>query len=192
MVARPPRQISLEQLSIASPCSAKWDDMTGDERRRLCEDCGLHVHNISGMSQGEAEHFLTEVVANVSNGKRVCVRMYKRADGTVLTKNCPVGLAAIRSRAWAGIRRVAAVATVAIVAVFALRREEANAAMQRSNRWAIPVSVCRSVRPFSWISEKLGKERPWLRGQFISGVVMLPPPPTPVDHAKSLLEEPKQ
>lgn len=84
--------ISLEQIAIASPCTASWDDMSGDEKRRLCAQCGLHVHNLSAMTREEAE-----ALVGGAEG-RLCVRLYRRADGTVLTRDCPVGLARARER----------------------------------------------------------------------------------------------
>ncbi len=82
----------LNNIKIASPCSADWDEMMGNERRRFCGDCKLNVYNLSGMSQREAENLL------LNSEGRLCVRFYKRADGTILTKDCPVGWQAIRQR----------------------------------------------------------------------------------------------
>ena len=45
----------LERVSIASPCTARWEDMRGDERRRHCGSCRLQVYNLSGMSRADAE-----------------------------------------------------------------------------------------------------------------------------------------
>lgn len=66
--------------------------MIGTERRRFCGDCQLNVYNLSGMSQREAENLLTN-----SEG-RLCVRFFRRADGTILTKDCPVGWQAVKRR----------------------------------------------------------------------------------------------
>lgn len=82
----------LENLKIAKPCPANWDAMTGDERVRFCGQCKLHVYNLSGMTRTQAEDLLSKTEGSV------CVRLYKRADGTVLTQDCPVGLAALRRR----------------------------------------------------------------------------------------------
>jgi hypothetical protein len=82
----------LSNLKIASPCSADWNEMVGDNRKRFCGDCKLNVYNLSGMSKVEAENLLTN-----ADG-RVCVRFYQRADGTVLTENCPVGWAKVKQR----------------------------------------------------------------------------------------------
>jgi hypothetical protein len=77
----------LDRISIASPCSANWDQMQGDDRRRFCADCKLHVHDLSRMTADEAITLLHD-----AGRQRVCVRLYRRADGTVLTRDCPVGL----------------------------------------------------------------------------------------------------
>jgi hypothetical protein len=44
------------------------------------------------MSRSEAEDFIAR-----SEG-RVCIRYYRRKDGTIITENCPVGLRALRKR----------------------------------------------------------------------------------------------
>lgn len=44
---------------IAKPCPANWDDMQGDDKRRFCEHCQLHVHNLSAMPLKEQREVLT-------------------------------------------------------------------------------------------------------------------------------------
>jgi hypothetical protein len=83
----------LDNIHIASPCSANWDEMFGDDRKRFCGDCKLNVYNLSDMTRRDAENLIID-----SEG-RLCVRFYRRADGTILTKNCPVGWAAVKRRA---------------------------------------------------------------------------------------------
>jgi len=82
----------LKHAKVASPCSADWEGMIGDARRRFCGQCELNVYNLSEMSRREAEDLI-----NRTEG-RLCVRFYRRADGTVLTKDCPIGLRAIRRK----------------------------------------------------------------------------------------------
>ena len=82
----------LENVRIASPCSADWNEMYGDERMRFCGQCRLNVYNLSGMTRYDAEHLL-----RLSEG-RLCVRYYQRPDGTILTKDCPVGWARVKER----------------------------------------------------------------------------------------------
>jgi hypothetical protein len=80
----------LENIKIASPCSADWNAMTGNERRRFCGECKLNVYNLSGMTRYDAENLL-----RVSEG-RLCVRYFRRTDGTILTADCPVGWAKVK------------------------------------------------------------------------------------------------
>ena len=83
----------LEHVKVAAPCPADWERMVGDERVRYCNKCSLHVYNLSGMTRREAEALVTGAES------RLCVRFYRRPDGTILTRNCPVGLSALRRRA---------------------------------------------------------------------------------------------
>jgi hypothetical protein len=82
----------LNNIKIASPCSADWNEMYGNERKRFCGDCKLNVFNLSGMTRSDAENLL------MNSEGRVCVRYFQRADGTILTADCPVGWAKVRQR----------------------------------------------------------------------------------------------
>lgn len=90
----------LEKIKIASPCSADWNEMYGDDKRRFCGQCRLNVYYLPGMSRQEVENFL------LRSEDRVCVRLYERADGTFIPEDCPVGFAAARLR----VRRIATAA----------------------------------------------------------------------------------
>lgn len=83
----------LSNVKVASPCPADWDRMIGDERVRFCGQCQLNVFNLSAMTRDQAE----SVIAGAEG--RLCVRFYRRKDGSILTQDCPVGLRAIRQRA---------------------------------------------------------------------------------------------
>jgi hypothetical protein len=80
----------LDNVQVAKPCSADWGKMPGDARVRHCCECQLGVYNLSEMTRPEAEAFLRKATG------RVCIRIYRRADGTVITRDCPKGLAAVR------------------------------------------------------------------------------------------------
>jgi hypothetical protein len=82
----------LNNIKIASPCSADWNQMIGNERKRFCGSCKLNVYNLSDMSKIEAESFL------MASEGRVCVKFFKRVDGTILTKDCPVGWAKVKQK----------------------------------------------------------------------------------------------
>ena len=86
------RKSPLDTIRIAKPCTESWQEMSGDDRQRHCAKCDLNVFNISGMTREEAETLLRE-----ANG-RVCVRLFRRPDGTVITRDCPEGVARQRRR----------------------------------------------------------------------------------------------
>ena len=75
----PTRLVQLEGLKIATPCPASWADMTGDDRTRYCQQCQLHVHDLSAMTRAEGEALVA------SSTGRLCTRMTRRPDGTIVT-----------------------------------------------------------------------------------------------------------
>ena len=82
----------LPNIRVASPCSADWAAMTGDDRVRACADCNKNVYNLSEMTREEAEALI------VAKEGRLCVRYFQRKDGTILLKDCVVGVAQKRKR----------------------------------------------------------------------------------------------
>jgi hypothetical protein len=82
----------LDGVKIASPCTASWDEMKGDDRVRFCGGCEKNVYNLSAMGREEAESLLRAKEGNL------CARLYRRADGTVITADCPVGAKRVRRR----------------------------------------------------------------------------------------------
>jgi len=72
--------------------------MCGNERIRFCGECQLNVYNISEMSKAQAEQLIGQAEG------RLCVRYYRRKDGSIITQNCPVGLRALKRR----VSRIAA------------------------------------------------------------------------------------
>jgi len=78
----------LDKIEVATPCSASWEDMQGDERVRFCGACSLNVYNLSAMTREDAAKLV------IATEGRMCARFMRRLDGTVLTEDCPVGLAA--------------------------------------------------------------------------------------------------
>lgn len=99
----------LNNIKIASPCSADWNAMIGDNKKRFCGECKLNVYNLSGMTKDEAENLIIEKEG------RLCVRFYRRSDGTVLTQDCPVGWAKVKR----SISRTFAATISLIVGLFA-------------------------------------------------------------------------
>jgi Carboxypeptidase regulatory-like domain len=97
----------LENLRIAAPCPAEWNKMEGDERVRFCHLCQKSVYDVSALTRRQAEALLRK------NGTTICTVIYRRQDGTVLTQDCPFGLAAIRRR----FARIAGAAFSAMLSV---------------------------------------------------------------------------
>ncbi len=107
----------LDDVAIASPCKERWQDMVGDERVRFCGKCDKNVYNVVAMTRHDAERLIEE------HEGRVCLRLYRRRDGTVLTSDCPVGIRRKR------VTRIAAAALAlggAGLAITALQAESAS------------------------------------------------------------------
>jgi hypothetical protein len=97
----------LENVHIATPCDASWADMQGDSDVRFCTSCSKNVYNLSMMSREEAE-----AVLRAGSGNDLCVRLFRRTDGTVLTEDCPVAVR--RRRFWRRAKTIAAGGLIAL------------------------------------------------------------------------------
>jgi hypothetical protein len=149
----------LEDIQVATPCSASWDAMRGNARSRFCRDCGLRVYDLSGMSRPEAEDLVRRTEG------RLCVSFYRRQDGTILTKDCPIGLRAMAGHSL-GLILGAAGALAAIFVGSLLVSEEypRSGSALRAGR----ISVFGAL--MEWID---------LRPRRTTGVVCRPLPPPP-------------
>jgi hypothetical protein len=106
MLAEAQRRASLPVLDnvyIAAPCDAAWNDMAGDDRVRHCKQCDKNVYNLSAMTRDEAQALIARTEG------RLCGRYFQRADGSILTSDCSVG---VRRR-----RRVVVLATGIVTVV---------------------------------------------------------------------------
>ncbi|MBS1797475.1 MAG: carboxypeptidase regulatory-like domain-containing protein [Acidobacteria bacterium] len=134
------RKIDLDRIRIAAPCFVPWDAMTGDARVRHCDACRMNVYNIAELTRPEAETLIAG-----HEGRRLCLRLFKRADGTVITKDCPVGLRAYRKK----IARLAGAALTMILGLFSASYG------QKDDKKAIDASkleITRTVREQSVLS----------------------------------------
>jgi hypothetical protein len=85
----------LANIRVASPCSADWNTMTpvnGEDRVRECGSCNKNVYSLSDMTREEAEQLIL-----AKNGN-LCVRYFQRKDGTILLKDCEIGVSKKRKR----------------------------------------------------------------------------------------------
>lgn len=140
------------KTTIASPCSESWDDMAGDDRMRFCNRCRLNVFNLSAMSGEEAEALMNR------QGGPPCIRFYRRKDGTVMTRDCPVG--------WR--RKMAIRLTVAATVLFGLVLAAIAFGSEHGGRAEWP----------DWIQAFLDRLDPQPRG-VVMGKPPAPPPPGP-------------
>ena len=160
--------IQLDDIRVATPCNALWDNMQGNDTVRFCQTCSKNVYNLSEMSRADAE-----VLVREKEGK-LCVRFYRRADGTLLTDNCPIGLRMVRRQLkWLGAG-VAALAASGI-AIFGGGAGRSEPVAQ--SRPTPPFSALRDVQPFqtliSWINPAAMAAGPPIAGG------ICPPPSTP-------------
>jgi hypothetical protein len=86
------RSINEDEIRVASPCHARWEDMGGDEQARFCRQCSKNVFNLSAMTRVQIADLIRE-----KEGK-FCGRFYRRADGRMLTADCPSRLRQMRER----------------------------------------------------------------------------------------------
>lgn len=100
-------QEQINNIRIATPCSADWDSMDGDERKRFCQACKLNVYNVAELSPKEVGDLLS-----TSRGGRVCMQIYRRRDGTVITRDCPVAVQRVKKAFKRGVAAIAGLGTM--------------------------------------------------------------------------------
>jgi hypothetical protein len=83
----------LAKVVITEKCGVDWENMSGDDRTRFCNQCNLNVHNLSAMNEREAAEVL-----NRRKFERTCIYLYERPDGSVKVDNCPRILRKTRNR----------------------------------------------------------------------------------------------
>lgn len=161
----------LQRIQIASPCPVRWDDMQpcGDDRKRHCAQCDLDVYNIAGMSETEAEALLRASFDQDGTPRhRLCAQIYRRADGTVLTKDCPVGVAALRAKARRATVRIAAALGITSLVAYAAAAEQRN------------IGSLIGCQPFTALAGLVGRQSAAPVPMPLGGVVAMPPmPPSP-------------
>lgn len=146
----------LNSVAIATPCPASWDDMEGDGRVRFCSQCQQSVYNVAELSRSEATALIDR------NSGQLCLRLFRRADGTVMTRDCPVGV-------WRAARRkLAAVVGVWVFLVLL------SFAWFTGRAGAVRVARQHVQTVKNWIDPR----PPCVTGEMIpqTGVVPAPPP----------------
>jgi hypothetical protein len=108
--------IDVDEIRVASPCHARWDDMDGNERARFCRQCSKNVFNLSAMTRVQIETLIRE-----KEGK-FCGRFYRRPDGRMLTADCPSRLRRLRER----MARIGGVLCALVVSVVGCSSRQTN------------------------------------------------------------------
>jgi hypothetical protein len=164
----------LANVRVASPCVARWADMTGDDRARFCAQCQKSVYNLSEMTAEDAADLIRK-----KEGK-LCVRFYQRADGTVLTADCPVGAGALMRR----VKRLIAIGVGMLVPALAAPLWFHSPGPKPSTRnklyqkWDATLLAIRN-----WVNPPPPTPPPVAPGRFTMGDVYLAPPQMPAPRA---------
>lgn len=148
----------LQNIEVAAPCSADWNEMTGNDRVRFCGDCKLNVYNLSAMTATEVQGLIRETEG------RLCGRFYRRPDGTILTQDCPKGLRAIVRRRLVGIAGRIGAAVVFLAGLVGAAR----LASEGGNSSGATNALITKIR--LWFNPA---------PPVIMGEIMCPPPPMP-------------
>ena len=136
---------SLDVIQVPNPCPEKWATMRGDDEVRHCDVCEKNVYNLSAMSTARAEALLEE------REGRVCVRFYRRADGTVSTVDCaPIRFAKLRQAARRTMIGAAAMFVALLGLVTSLGLFRASGLME----W-VESSAIGEIAKSSWIEPEI-------------------------------------
>jgi hypothetical protein len=124
----------LDSIKVAAPCTADWEQMKGSDEERFCGQCHLHVYNISSMTRAEA----LRIIQNRED--RLCIKFYRRRDGTIMTSNCPKGLRAVKRRI---VKLPAALLAAILSAPGWLTNASASSSLHESNARQTAQKSCR-------------------------------------------------
>jgi len=167
------RTIALHRIAIPSPCTASWDLMHGDDRVRHCGSCNKNVFNLSAMAEDEA----ADLLASNTDG-HLCVRFYRRSDGTVLTSDCGARAHSSSRQAWTRLAGATALALSAAAC-------SAGDKPPSKPAGATPVTV--AIVPEQPVSMgAVAPQPPVLMGEPVAPVATMgaPPPPPAVPAAE--------
>ncbi len=155
----------LDAIEIPVSCLASWDAMKGDDRMRFCGSCRLHVYNLSDMTRQEAEALVTGATG------KVCVRLYRRPDGKVLTRSCRAAML-VRRLAATGFALVATI----LMGFFAWVSTEAAVGLTRNG-----LDGVKAREPFRTVERWIRGSKPPPRYVVGEAVMGSPSPPPGVD-----------
>jgi hypothetical protein len=122
--------------------------MTGTDAARFCDQCELHVYDFSQMTRVEAEALVSHTEG------RICGRLFRRADGKILTKDCPVGLRAFR-------RRVGRITAASFAALLSLGASVLGQNIMRTTKESTGAHSATLKRTFLGLHPQEGRATLW-------------------------------
>ncbi|HEU5070204.1 MAG TPA: hypothetical protein VFV96_07310 [Verrucomicrobiae bacterium] len=126
----------LDQVRVASPCRARWETMHGDDRVRFCDQCRKYVYDLSALTGAEAGALIRRPEGSL------CARLHRRADGRILTRDCPVGRWRRRAGSLAaGLTTVLLLGTLAAVGVGRREGGPVSPFRQKIDGWIYEVKL---------------------------------------------------
>jgi hypothetical protein len=130
------QNFDVNKLRVAKPCHVGWENMSGNEKVRFCNACELNVYNITEMTSVEINSLIQR------SGGKLCGRFYKRADGTILTKDCPVGFRKYQKR----VARFAGATLATILGLFSIGFGQTNSKQKKEKECKIvaPAKIFRT------------------------------------------------
>src|SRR5262245_42116713 len=81
------RRRSLPQVVIPVPCRVEWNTMMPIDRAgraRFCDSCERPVYDSAALTRDE----LFDLIARTEGQRLPCVRLHRRPDGTIVTRDC--------------------------------------------------------------------------------------------------------
>lgn len=92
-----PKSVELHEdklfaLPLQYVCPVKWKDMKGDDKVRACAACKKNVYNVAKLNRQQAIDLIER------NEGTLCLRLFQRSDGTVITRECATILGMWRLR----------------------------------------------------------------------------------------------
>jgi hypothetical protein len=80
----------------------KWENLQGDEKRRYCEHCRLHVHNLSAMTPQEKRAVVS------SDQGHTCITYSVQPETMMVHPRAWLGMSTSRAMYWVAAMVVAA------------------------------------------------------------------------------------
>src|SRR5438270_1645797 len=99
----------LDEIRIAAPCPVRWEAMSGNDQVRHCSQCDQPVYDLSALTAAEAVALIR------AKQGQLCIQLYRRPDGTLLTADCARGWRQRGFRWWKRLGSLAAAAALLLV-----------------------------------------------------------------------------